>query len=169
MIKGPDASTKINNPAVAAVFRSYPQKIRAKLMFLRKLILDTAVETEGVGKIEETLKWGEPSYLTPKTKSGSTVRIDWKKSQSGQYAMYFKCTANLVIAFRERYKEKFRFGENRSILFNMDDEIPVKELKSCIALALTYHLNKKLGASARWEMLKKLQNNHIRPSKTEGR
>ena len=66
--------------------------------------------------------------------------------------MYFKCTANLVDAFRERYPKVFRFGGNRSILFNRDDEIPVQELKRCIALALTYHLNKKLGAAARWEM-----------------
>ena len=143
------------NPKVASVFDSYPKNIRTKLLYLRQLILDTAAMIESVGEIEESLKWGEPSYLTPKTKSGSTVRIDWKKSQSGQYAMYFKCTANLVVAFRERYKEKFRFGENRSILFNMDDEIPVKELKSCIALALTYHLNKGLESPARWEMINK--------------
>ena len=124
-------------------------------MFLRQLILETASAIEGVGEIEETLKWGEPSYLTPKTKSGSTIRIDWKKSQEEQYAMYFKCTANLVPAFRERYTKKFRFEGNRSIVFNIDEEIPIEELKSCIALALTYHRNKKLDAAARWEMVGK--------------
>ena len=109
---------KIENPEVAAVFKSYPQKIRAKLMFLRQLIFDIAAATKGVGEIEETLKWGEPSYLTPKTKTGSTIRIDWKKSQKEQYAMYFKCTANLVPAFREKYPVEFKYGGNRSIIFN---------------------------------------------------
>ena len=155
MAKDSSASKKIKNPEVAAVFKSYPQKIKTKLMFLRQLILETAASTEGVGEIEETLKWGEPSYLTPKTKSGSTIRIDWKKSQEEQYAMYFKCTANLVVAFRDRYPKEFRFGGNRSIVFNIDEEIPIKELKSCIALALTYHRNKKLDAAARWEMVGK--------------
>ncbi len=149
---------KIKNPEVAAVIKAYPQNIRTKLMFLRQLILETAAATEGVGEIEETLKWGEPSYLTPKTKSGSTIRIDWKKSQKEQYAIYFKCTANLVPTFRERYPKKFQFGGNRSINFNIDDEIPVRELKSCIALALTYHLNKKLETAARWEMVEKSHN-----------
>jgi hypothetical protein len=144
---------KIKNPEVKAVFESYPQKIRTKLMFLRQLILETAASFNGVGEIEETLKWGEPSYLTPQTKSGSTIRINWKKSQENQYAMYFKCTANLVPAFRERYPKEFKFEGNRSIVFNIDEEIPVKELKKCIALALTYHRNKKLGKSARWEMV----------------
>ena len=144
------------NPEVASVFDSYPPKIRNKLMHLRQLILDTAASIENVGEIEETLKWGEPSYLTPKTKSGSTVRIAWKKSQEEQYSIYFKCTANLVPAFIEKYPKVFKFGGNRSINFNMDDEVPEKELKNCIALALTYHLNKKLEAPARWEMVEEV-------------
>jgi hypothetical protein len=136
--------TLIENPQVAAVFNNYPEKMRERLLFLRQLILETAAITEGVGQLEETLKWGEPSYLTPKTKSGSTIRIDWKKSNEGQYAIYFKCTTNLVETFREKYPTEFRYGGNRSIIFNENDEIPVKELSDCIALALTYHLRKKL-------------------------
>jgi Domain of unknown function (DU1801) len=134
---------QIENPQVAAVFNNYPEKMRKKLMFLRQLIFDTAAAIEGVGELEETLKWGEPSYLTPKTKSGSTVRIAWKKSNEDQCAMYFKCTTNLVETFREKYPMEFRYGGNRSIIFKEDDEIPVKELSDCIALALTYHLRKK--------------------------
>ena len=143
MSKYSAASKKIKNPEVAAVFKSYPKNMREKLTFLRKLIFETAAATEGVGELEETLKWGEPSYLTPKTKSGSTIRIDRIKSQEEQYAMYFKCTTNLVETFREKYPNQFKYGGNRSIIFNEDDEIPVKELSDCISLALTYHLNKK--------------------------
>jgi len=122
---------------------------------LRQLIFDTAAILEDVGEIEESLKWGEPSYLTPKTKSGSTIRIAWKKSQGEQYSIYFKCTANLVPAFKVKYPEEFNFSGNRSIDFNIDDKVPVKKLKNCIALALTYHLNKKLESPARWEMVDK--------------
>ena len=101
MSKGSGVSKKIKTREVAAVFKSYPKNMREKLMFLRQLIFETAAATDGVGELEETLKWGEPSYLTPKTKSGSTVRIDWKKSQEGQYAIYFKCTTNLVETFAQ--------------------------------------------------------------------
>lgn len=132
----------MQNPQVTAVFNNYPESMRKKLMFLRQLIFETAA-TKGVGELEETLKWGEPSYLTPQTKSGSTVRIDWKKTNESQYAIYFKCTTNLVETFREKYPTEFKYGGNRSILFNEDDEIPVQELSDCIALALTYHLRKK--------------------------
>ena len=140
---------------VAAVFNSYPPKIKSKLMFLRQLIFDTAASIEGIGEIEETLKWGEPSYLTPESKSGSTIRIAWKESQKEHYSIFFKCTANLVPAFKEKFPEQFKFGGNRSLDFKINDEVPVKELKRCIALALTYHRNKKLENPDRWEMVEK--------------
>jgi hypothetical protein len=67
---------KINNSEVAEVFASYPKPIQKKLMHLRQLILDTAKYSEDIGDLEETLKWGEPSYLA---NGGSTIRIDWKQ------------------------------------------------------------------------------------------
>jgi hypothetical protein len=132
-----------NNPEVAAVFAAYPEKFRAKLMFLRILIFDTAEKTDGVGELEETLKWGEPSYLTSKTKSGSTIRINWKESLGDNYAIYFKCTTNLVPTFKDLYPE-FTYEKNRAIHFRLNEEIPVKKLCHCIELALTYHQRKKL-------------------------
>ena len=48
----------IENTAVADVFKNYPKQMQKKLMFLRRLVLDTAAETEGVTSVEETLKWG---------------------------------------------------------------------------------------------------------------
>jgi hypothetical protein len=43
--------------------------------------------------------------------------------------------------------DKFRFEGNRAILFNLEDKIPVHELRQCIAMALTYHLDKKKSKS----------------------
>jgi hypothetical protein len=74
----------MTRPAVPAIFDGYPKPVRARLLALRKLILDTAKTTKGVGAIEETLKWGQPSYLTSESKSGSTVRIDQVKSVPGR-------------------------------------------------------------------------------------
>ena len=92
------ATGEIENPEVAEVFNGYPAPIREKLMYLRQLVLETAAETEGVKGLQETLKWGEPSYLV---KGGSTVRMDWKKSKPDQYALYFHCKTMLIDTFRE--------------------------------------------------------------------
>ncbi len=149
-------SDTIHNLDVATVFASYPPAMCTKLLELRRLIFETAAVLDTVGELEETLKWGEPSYLTPTTKSGSTVRIAWKSSHPDQYAIYFKCTANLVEAFQARYPTVFTFGGTRSLLFTLDEQVPMHELQRCIALALTYHRNKHLPPAARWDMVENL-------------
>ena len=133
--------SEIENPDVARVFVSYPEPMRKKMMRLRQLVLDTASETEGIDALEETLKWGEPSYLA---KGGSTVRIDWKEKTPDQYAIYFICNTSLVDTFKELYGDVFTFEGNRAIVFGETDEVPVDELKHCISLALRYHRVKHL-------------------------
>jgi uncharacterized protein DUF1801 len=128
--------------AISAVFDSYPKPVGARLRALRKLILDTARKTEGVGPLEEALKWGQVSYLTSESKSGSTIRIDQVKDAAGQTAIYFHCQTNLVETFREFYPQ-LRFSGNRAILLDASERLPEPELRHCVALALTYHLNKR--------------------------
>lgn len=116
-------------------------------MSLRQLIFDTALATEGVGALEETLKWGQPSFLTTQSKSGSTIRIDQMKSNEMEYAIYFHCQTNLVAKFRELYPTELRYGGNRSIMFHVRDELSEEALRHCVALAMTYHLRKRQIAS----------------------
>ena len=132
---------KIKNPEVARVFDSYPEPMRNKMLRLRQIVLDTASETEGVDALEETLKWGEPSYLA---RDGSTIRMDWKDRAPNQYAMYFNCNTSLIATFHDLYGEVFTFEGNRAIVFGETDDLPVAELKHCISLALTYHRVKRL-------------------------
>ena len=134
---------KFDNKAVREIFDSYPKNVKDKLLFLRQLIFEIAAKTKEIGELEETLKWGEPSYVTTETNSGSTIRIDWKKSYPHQYAMYFNCKTTLVDTFKEMYGDLFQYGGNRSIIFHEKDSIPVNELSHCIAMALTYRINKK--------------------------
>ena len=133
--------SEISNPAVAAVFNQYPANIRQKIMALRQLVLDTATETKEISGIEETLKWGVPSYLT---KGGSTIRMHWKKSEPNQYALYFHCKTRLIDTFKVLYATTFTFEGNRAIIFNIDTEIPEEAVKYCILLSLTYHNRKHL-------------------------
>jgi Domain of unknown function (DU1801) len=137
------------DPAVDAVFSAYPKPVRTKLLALRRLIFDTAKATKGVGALQETLKWGQPSYLTPETKSGSTIRIDRVKSAADQYAIYFHCQTDLVETFRELYPTELSYGGNRSILLSADSGIPEPALRHCVALALTYHQNKRKTARSK--------------------
>ena len=134
--------TPFSQAQVASVFDEYPDNVRDKLMLLRQLILDTANQL-GITDLEETLKWGEPSYLTAK---GSTLRVAWRKSRPSQYGLFFNCKTSLIATIREIYSDTFIFEGNRAIIFeiNKSDSLPTDELKHCISLSLRYHSIKHL-------------------------
>ena len=134
--------TPFTNPAVAQVFDAYPPQVRRNMLTLRELVFKTAANTPGVGPLHETLKWGEPAYLTTQSKSGSTVRMDWKAKQPEQYAMYFNCQTTLVETFKTLFPQDFQFDGNRAIIFKLTDTVPISELMFCVKAALTYHRKK---------------------------
>lgn len=126
--------------SITAVLAANPPPLRARLKALRTLVHNTARETPGVGKLEEALKWGQPSFLTTETKSGSTIRIGATKGD--RVAMFFHCQTNLVETFRRLYPKTFAYEGNRAIVFEDDRKLDEKALRHCIALALTYHQRK---------------------------
>jgi hypothetical protein len=136
--------------AVAAVFHTYPPTARKKLLALRELILKTAAAMKEVGDISETLKWGEPAYVTESTGSGSTIRIAWNKKSPDQYAMYFNCNTTLVESFRTWFPDVFRFAGNRAIVWQLDDVVDIYALQVCIEAALLYH-SQRTAANQRFQ------------------
>lgn len=134
------ANPAFTNADVQTVFDNYPPKLQKKLLALRQLVISTAASTTGVGLLTETLKWGEPAYLTP-SKTGSTVRIGCAKDPTS-YAIYFNCNTTLVDTYRSMFPHTFKFQGNRALVFDLKDPLPTKELAFCIAMALTYHLKK---------------------------
>ena len=139
----PTQQTTFANLDVEAVFANYPCDVRTRLLQLRRLILDTADATAGVGKLEETLRWSEPSYLTTASRSGSMVRIHWKPVDGAHCRMYFHCATNLVGTFRALYPTELGYEGNRAILVPRRGAMPTNAHRHCFTLALTYHSARK--------------------------
>lgn len=135
--------TRFASAEVAAAFEAYPPKLRAKLLALRTLILETAASTEGVGEVEEALRWGEPSYLTSQSRSGTTVRLGLVRGTDDQYAMYVNCQTTLLDTYRALYSDRLSFLGDRGIVLSLDQAVPTDELAHCVALAMRYHADKK--------------------------
>ena len=133
--------TAFDDAAVARAFDAFPPPVRDQLLALRELIFRTAASTEGVGALEETLKWGEPAYVTAESGSGSTIRLGWNKTQPARSAMYFNCRTTLVETFRTLFPDDFRYDGNRALVLDADAAIPEQAAKFCITAALTYHRN----------------------------
>lgn len=136
-------ATKTENPepSVAGVLSTYPPRVRTKLLRLRALLLDTAKRIDGVGLITETLKWGEPAYLTNATKSGTTIRFGWKAATPGHLFVFFNCQTTLVDTFRTVFPE-LEYQANRAIILSVSGKLPNDTLRECFTAALTYHKRK---------------------------
>lgn len=123
-------------------FNGYPDNIKPKMEELRDLIFDVASSTEGVGDLKETLKWGEPAYVTVNPKSGTTIRIDWKDKMPDEIGMYVSCNTTLIDSYRRRFSDTLNFEGSRAILLPVSDPLHKHELMICIQMALRYNLDK---------------------------
>jgi len=132
------------NPEVKEIFSAYPEIVKDKLMFLRELIFQVAEENDEIGKIEETLKWGDPSYLTSAPKSGTTVRLSSVRAHDKKFAISIHCQTSLMSDFKEIYPE-LEYEGNRSIIFDVGTDFSKETVRHFIFLALTYHHRKKHG------------------------
>lgn len=112
------------------------------MLALRRLVFEVAAQLPDVGALEETLKWGEPAYLTPVSRSGTTIRMDWKPRSPDVCALYFNCQTTLVETFRSLFPEIFTYEGNRAVLMPLSALLPEEAVKTCIAAALTYHRSK---------------------------
>ena len=117
---------------IALVFAGWPDDARAVLTRARALIFEQAGIAE-VGPLTETLKWGQPAYLT--------VRLGM---HGGQPAVFFNCNTTLVEGFRADFPEAFDFDGKRALL--LDDASDPAALAICLARALTYHRDKRKRA-----------------------
>ena len=127
---------------VAAAFAALPAGIRATLQQVRALIFRVADEI-GAAPLTETLKWGEPAYLTEATRSGSTIRLGRVRDRDGA-AVLFNCRTTLVAGFRDQFGDSFGFSGDRALILG-PGALPEGPLAICIARALTYHRDPRKG------------------------
>lgn len=127
-------------PEVKEKFDRYPRHIKPYMLQLRELVFNVAKDFN-LGEIEETLKWGEPSY---QVKNGSPVRMDWKAKSPNQYFLFFHCQTKLVDTFRELYSEVLDFEGNRAIVLHTNKDIPKVAIRHCIEMAMRYKSIKHL-------------------------
>lgn len=126
---------------VANTYNNYPAPIREKLLAIRQMIFALAAQNTLTGAVEESLKWGEPSYLT---KTGSTIRLAWHDKTPEQFGVFFNCNSKLIPTFREIYPNAFNYQGKRAIIFTQTQDIPTQALQHCLELALSYHKIKHL-------------------------
>jgi len=124
------------------VFETYPAEAKDLLLRVRTLLYETADSLPDAGRITETLKWGEPAYLTEAPKSGTTIRLAWTPKRPDSAGLFVNCQTTLLDEWRGLYGGALDLVGNREIRFRLGEKLPVAPLRHCIAMALTYHQRK---------------------------
>ncbi len=96
---------------VAAAFADMPASEAAKLMEAHALIHAEAARL-GIGPLEDTLKWGQPSVVPPKT-SGTTIRLGLL---GGKAAVFVHCQTSIIETARETFGGVAEFSGNRALV-----------------------------------------------------
>lgn len=129
---------KFEDKAIAEVFETFPPDTQSGLLKLRALIFDVASETPEIGRLQEVLRWGQPSYITPDKKSATTIRLGTHKQ--ARFAIFAHCQSNVISDYATRFPGWDRIDGNRAVLFDTVEQIEPFRLRSLIKDALTYHL-----------------------------
>lgn len=130
--------TPFTDQNIAAVFDALPESQRLGMLALRDLIFEVAAETPQAGRVEEVLRWGQPSYITPDKKSGSTIRLGALKT--GGFAIYTHCQSTLLSDFQTLFPDDFIYEGNRAVHFENEGALEADKIALLIKSALTYHL-----------------------------
>jgi hypothetical protein len=130
-------NTAFHNPNVKTAYEAFPAPERDILLQLREMVFASAAEAEGVGEIEETLKWGEPAYLTHKPRSGTTIRLS--TSKTGSAAIFVHCQTTLISEFQALFPNDFTFEGNRAVYVDILTVEEADKLRLVITRALTYN------------------------------
>lgn len=128
---------------VAAAFAALPDSIRPVCYQLRDMIQALAAEDPAIGPLTECLKWGEPSWLTNASKSGTTIRVGASKKHPDLAFVYFNCQTSLITDCKDLFPDHFVYDGKRGLGIDPRKALDEKALKICLRMALCYHLMKK--------------------------
>ena len=112
----------------------------------RALFHDIAREND-VGPLDESLKWGQPSWRPVRPRTGSTIRMGWTDSQPDQLALFVDCKTDLAARMRDIYPDLPRNDGRREIGLSLKAPLPEQALAHLAEMTFTYHRAKRAPAS----------------------
>ena len=125
------------SPAIKLAFDAFDPSHRTMMLALRDLIFKTAASLP-VGRIEESLKWGQPSYTTPDTRAATPIRLAVTKFD--RVAMLTHCQSTVMSDFRALAPPELQFDGNRALHLDPTIAVPIDKITPLIRAALTYRL-----------------------------
>ena len=111
-----------------------PDSAKSKLKMIESLIIDIA-DRKQLGKIEVSLKWGQPSY---QCQSGTPIRLGYDKRYPNSCFVYVHCQTTVISHLKEVFAQQLTFHGNRAIEVPLNTPLNESILTTCLFCALNY-------------------------------
>ncbi len=87
--------------------------------------------------MDESLKWGEPSWRP--RKGGSTLRMSWNPDRPERMGLFVHCQSDLLGRVQSIYPDAFDYAGNRALYTDLLRPAPQHAIAHVAEMVFTYH------------------------------
>ena len=124
-------------PLLSRIAR-WPEPAQRTLWYCRAVFHDIAAKAE-IGPLDETLKWGQPSWRPYEPRTGSTLRMDWDLKFPNRLSLFVDCKTHLAARMRDLYPDLPENDGRRHLAIALDAPLPEQALAHLADMTFTYH------------------------------
>ena len=106
----------------------------------------TGEHVADVGVLDESLKWGQPSWRPRRPRTGSTLRLNWSDNAPDSLMAYVDCKTDLAAQMKTRFPDLPGNDGRRALRFDLNEN-NTDALWQLAHLTFTYHRAKQGSAS----------------------
>ena len=104
-------------------------------------------DENGLGDLDEALKWGQPAWRPKRPRTGSTLRMGWSEVTPDQLALYVDCKTDLAQRMYSLYPDLPRNDGRRALAISLAQAFPEQAMAHLAEMTFSYHLKKRASAS----------------------
>tara|TARA_R110002094_G_scaffold33089_2_gene45608 strand:+ start:2474 stop:2896 length:423 start_codon:yes stop_codon:yes gene_type:complete len=116
-----------------------------RLWACRALFHDIA-RNRDLGALDETLKWGQPSWRPRRPRTGSTLRVGWDASDPSNLAFFVDCKTDLAARMHDIYPNLSGNDGRRRIAVDLAAPFHEQAIAHLAEMTFSYHLSRRQTA-----------------------
>lgn len=113
-----------------------------RAMWACRTMFHIVAQQADIGRLDETLKWQQPSWRPVKPRTGSTLRMSWSAQNPDQLALFVDCKTTLGARMRDLYPDLPDNDGRRRIAFDLRAPFPEQAVSHLAQMTFTYHLSR---------------------------
>jgi hypothetical protein len=121
---------------------NWPAAAQDTLLQCRAIFQEVADQAD-IGSLDETLKWGQPSWRPGKPRTGSTLRMDWNPKFPDRLSLFVDCKTDLAARMQTLYPNLTENDGRRHLAVSLDAPLPKQAIAHLADMTFTYHRAKR--------------------------